>query len=223
MAKFFSKLKSALPFFILLYLLPMILLVGVVIAHKITGIPLYKYTWDPAMFKGIRPSFGIVSIVGNLIWCGAAVVAIFTWAVLRGCVSSLGRVNFFLYAGLLTLVLMADDLFMIHEKFGARGIPETIIYGIYLLFLILLFFVYRKFIFQSPYLVLLLVAGGLLGLSLGVDIYQEPLEAYIGDWTIFTEDSFKFLGIVGWFGYFLRTGYAEIVGLLKDGSTPPAP
>ena len=50
----------------------------------------------------------------------------------------------------------------------------------------------------------------IFGLSILIDVFQYRIESYIGQWRIFLEDGFKFVGIVGWFGYLGRCCFIKI-------------
>ncbi len=62
---------------------------------------------------------------------------------------------------------------------------------------------FKKCILKTEYLILL-IALGFFGLSLFIDVFQHRIQSIIGNSRILFEDGFKLLGIVGWFGYFLR-------------------
>lgn len=219
-ANLLTKIKSVMPFLLRLYVFPILLLAWVVYYHLKTGLPLKNFSWDPAMFVGIRPFYSIVTTVGGLFWCGTLVVCFFSWAVSRKAKPEDRISNYILYSGLLTVVLMLDDLFQIHEVLGGLNFSEKYLYLGYALCVAGIFFFYRETILKTDYLILVLT-GAFLGFSILMDINQEYLTEIFGGWTVFAEDGFKFLGISGWFGYFLRTCYIEMVNLYDTVPTPP--
>lgn len=122
--------------------------------------------------------------------------------------------TFLLFSGTLTLILLIDDLFILHEeifpiylcisqKFILLGNMGLTLVGIV---------VFRKSILATEYLILL-IALGFLRLSVFVDVFDHEIDALIGGWRYLFEDSFKFLGIVTWLGHFWRTFFTSIKGL----------
>lgn len=121
---------------------------------------------------------------------------------------------FFLYFGFASAFLLLDDFFLIHEQASSFGFSEKYFFLIYGLIIMGGLFIFRREILASDYL-LLVIALGFLGASIGVDVIQSRIEGLIGEWRILFEDGFKFLGIVGWMGYFAHCSFAELRQLLS--------
>ena len=73
---------------------------------------------------------------------------------------------------------------------------------------------FAKYILETERLILL-IALFFLGLSFSIDLFQYRIEPFMGQWRILLEDGFKFLGIVGWLGYFAHSCFCEIKELVK--------
>ena len=218
MSNLVAQFKSRIMFLFGLYLLPLISLIVVLVIHLQTGIALEKFMRDPAIIADIRPVFGIISNFGVLVWCATATICFYTWSVSRKWAEKERYPNFLFFSGILTIILLVDDLFLLHEKFGGRGFSEAYTYGCYVLLTIVIFISYQKYIFKTEYIVLM-IALILFGASLFIDIFQDYFKQMIGYWAIYIEDGFKFLGIVGWFGYYLRICFVEINKLCRLGKT----
>lgn len=102
------------------------------LVSQLTHVELAQLTRDPmAVAKG-KAYWGALSNLGNLIWGGAAAVALFSAYVLPAPQSA----RLFLAAiGALTAVLMLDDMFMLHEGPWTRvtGLDEKVVFALYAL------------------------------------------------------------------------------------------
>jgi len=201
-------------FLLVLYLVPVLVLISVILVHDRTGVSLLKFMRDPADLMGANPFTGFVSNLGVLFWCAAAAVCLFSWPVLRNRFSTAPLAAFVLYAGLLTTVLLLDDLFQLHEAVLPHyfHVPEVVTYACYAVASVAMLVTFRDRILKTDYLVLLMSLV-FLGLSMLSDAFQPRMEQLLGEWRILSEDGFKFFGIVGWFGYFSRSCFIAI----KDG------
>jgi hypothetical protein len=166
--------------------------------HWRKGVALGDLTRDPAAISGVPVYIGFLSNIGMLFWSATVAVCLFaaTFVARSAAASPAGR---FLYAsGLLTLLLLFDDLFQLHERVFplSLGVPEPIVFGGYLSVTLLYLVRFRRVILESDYL-LLALALGFFGLSVAVDLFTEK-GLYL--W----EDGAKFMGIVTWLAYFAR-------------------
>lgn len=209
----FSKNKKQVPFLLSLYFLTLLFLIVLAVASAKFNIPVAIFTRDPAATAKIHPLSGVASHLGVLLLIASGSICLFSRAILH---SSGGRgLNKFslllLCAGLMSIVLALDDLFMLHEAIFPDyfGISERLILLIYGLLLISGIVIFRKIILQTEYPTLL-VAFGCFGLSFIVDGFQESIEVVLGQWRILWEDGFKLLGFVGWFGYLLKASFRAV-------------
>lgn len=203
-----KKLKAFIISVTLIYLPALTGLALIVLISRHVDVPIAKFLRDPSSITGVSPYLGFMSNIGVLIWCATATICMFTWIILRRQTSRIRFSRFVCYSGFLTTLLMLDDLFLGHEKLISLGVSEIYImiyYGLLVLYLMLGF----KDIIKKDFF-LLIMALAFFGLSFAVDGFQEHFETHLGQWRILFEDGFKFLGIVGWFGYFSKRCLWEI-------------
>jgi hypothetical protein len=120
--------------------------------------------------------------------------------------------GFFLWAGLVTMMLALDDLFLLHDEvfmlyLGQNEHRTFLVYGA----VIAIFLgYYRRSILSSRSLPLLVLALVLLGSSIFVDntsrFWSDP------EMRILVEDGLKLLGITAWTAYFVRRSYFAVAG-----------
>jgi hypothetical protein len=173
---------------------------GVGAALTITAvrdIPLEDLTRDIQIIANVPFYAGLLSTIGIMVWSAAAAVWLFVLALLRRVAPRHDLAPLALAAGALTLVLLVDDAFMLHETLlpEVLGVPELLVMGGYVaLGLGFVLFAWRR-VARTSYLPALL-AGLFLGLSFGIDLVlpSSSLETLI-------EDGLKFAGIVFWLAY----------------------
>jgi hypothetical protein len=149
---------------------------------------------------------GLVARVDVVLMCAIAAILLFASRLLS-VMQKPGEVKgFLLYGGLLSLLLMLDDFFMLHDWVFREIIPlpENLIFAFYAISGVLFLFYYRKLILKTDY-VILLIGFGLLGVSVIVDALI--VVGFYWKYSAVLEDGAKFLGMVSWFSYFLKTSY----------------
>jgi hypothetical protein len=165
------------------------------------------YLRDPSAIARIHPMAGVVSQVGALLWLAAAVSSFLTASVLRrkGVPAS---IRFHVVSGILSTILLFDDLFQGHEYFAPQvlHIREHTVYAFYALAIPTYLFVFRRKILSEEG-ALMGLALLFLGLSMAVDV---PNFTSYGSGLL--EDGFKFLGIASWAAFYLRTAVSEMSG-----------
>lgn len=182
--------------------LPVVVLFGITIIIRLeTGIAIAEFTRDPLGFTGIPVYTGSISNLGVMIWTGGAAICLFTWGIMRNRAKGDLTPPFLLYAGLFTLLLTLDDLFMLHEVVFPEelGIPEEVTYATYVILAVGLVVLFRSVILESNFL-LLLLALVFLGISIVVDFFQGMIS--VPGWYLW-EDGSKLFGIVSWTAYFI--------------------
>ncbi len=204
-AQIFSQDRKLVRFLFSLYFLPLLFLFAVVVASSQMGVSLAMFTRDPATVAQIHPLIGVVSNFGVMLWTASATICLFNWAIFRHSLNETRFATFLLCSGLLTLLLLFDDFFLLHEFIFPHyfGVSEKIVFLGYGGLMIFWMVTFRKCILKTEYLILL-IALGFFGLSLFIDVFQRRIQSIIGNSRILFEDGFKLLGIVGWLGYFLR-------------------
>ncbi|MBO9575844.1 MAG: hypothetical protein J7494_08925 [Sphingobium sp.] len=177
-------------------------LVGIFIAGEL-GRNVGNYTRDiPALFE-ISPLTGLLSTLGLLVWAGSAAV----WYCCRILAEKRGdrRMRRFATASLfLTLWLVLDDSFMIHEGLIPNHLPfpEKGVLALVACAGLAYVVLFRNLLASA--LFPLAFAFVPLALSLIIDdVGAVWITDRIGDWEFLLEDGLKWLGIVGWLGHAL--------------------
>jgi len=179
-----------------------LLLLMAVIASHYLDIPFSRFTRDPLAIAKEHPFVGILSNIGTILWSFSTAICFFSYMLLRTRKESRNVLQFIMLGALISLALLLDDLFMVHETISPQyfGVSEKTVllsHGLLLIFYLTWF---RKTIIQTDY-TLLLLAASLFAISLLID---RLLESVLPCRHLF-EDGAKFLGIVSWFGYHLST------------------
>ncbi len=196
------------PVMLLIYA-PLAIAFGIVIVVRLrTGIAIAEFTRDPLGFTEIPVYTGVLSNLGVVIWAGAAAICLFSYGVDRSRTGGASP-HFLLAGGLLTLLLMFDDLYMLHEVVLPEhaGIPQNVVYVTYIILVLGFLAWFHKTILQSHYLLLLLALAG-LGFSIGVDRIASLVS--VPGLYVF-EDGAKLFGIVSWSTYFVLVSAHRLV------------
>jgi hypothetical protein len=203
-----SKNKPVLPLAMYAYGMAVLILVMVIIIWYIYKIPIATLTRDPVQLLNGRPYTGMLSNLGIILWSATAGICLFV-VVLKFPFPEYKRERqFFLLAFVLTMVLLLDDLFLLHDVILPEDldISENYLYAVYGVLSLLFIIYFRKDILQTPYL-LLIAAVVFFGFSIGVDTIVKFLDMEHG---FILEDGSKFLGIISWGTYFTYVGYQVI-------------
>jgi hypothetical protein len=192
----------------IVYIPFLFLLLGIGLQNQVSIKVLVRDVFSVA---GDVPSyFGLVSNLGILAWCSALTVCCFSLLLFSPYLSRTVQ-NFFIYSGIISLFLLFDDLFLLHERFYTShlNLPEKILfigYGIAFLNYLIQF---RKFIFKTQY-VFLILALLLFLKSISLDYIEEllfPPPSLGSDYFFLLEDGSKFLGIISWSLYLTSVGF----------------
>ena len=147
--------------------------------------------------------------IGIVFWSATSAILIFSLKIYHMQKGSKKKVYFLFWASLLTLMLLFDDLLMLHDVIfpGYLNLDEKVFYCFYGLSLAALLYFYREVILKTDYILFLLAV-----FFLGGAVISDVLIALGLKWTneYLVEDGLKFLGIVTWFAYFARTSYRFI-------------
>lgn len=200
----FQKSKS--------YLLIGIIIIATVLGaaemiHQFRGIPYEDLTRDPNAISQKPKYIGFVSQVGIFFWFGAVSICVVSASLLKRLSSHSLHIQFFKFFALFTFVLGVDDVFMLHDESAHRGINEKVIYIIYIVCFIYCLLKFWKLIFKTNFN-FIFIAGFFLGLSILMDSISSS------DYII--EDSFKLIGIVFWFFYFLDTALDFVLSAARN-------
>jgi len=203
-----SKNRPVLPFAIFAYVLAILVLLLLIFIWFMYKIPMSDLTRDPVQLLNGRPYTGMLSNLGIIIWSATAGICLFVM-ILGAPYHELKRERqFFLLAFLLTLVLLLDDLFLMHDVILPEdlNISENFLYAVYGILSLVFIIFFRNDILQTPYL-LLMAAVLFFGFSISIDTIVKYLNLPHG---FFLEDGSKFLGIISWGTYFTYAGFRAI-------------
>lgn len=203
-----SQVKKSIPILILIYIALFGLLFAIAAVAEYYRIPVAWFTRDPTVVLGGPPYVGFISNIGMLFWSFTAAVCLFSSVIhkqKRNQVTSL----FLLCSGLLTLLLLIDDMFMLHDSFFPNflKIPEKLVYLGYLVLVLGYLMKFKDEILKYEYAILF-IAFFFFALSVMSDMLlpQQGFEFLV-------EDGFKLFGIVTWFIFFSRTGFFYVQGV----------
>lgn len=191
-------------FLIIIYLLAFGVLALVFLVSRLHQVPFYKYTTDVQIVAGASRLSGIVSNLGIMIWSATAAIGFF-------CALTFMRETrreglFFLAAGLLSALLMLDDMLLLHEYIAKYfGFPEMFSFIGYAVLLAAFSVYFRSTIMQTNFRILALFVF-FSGLSIVFDLVPDYFPVVMPNDIFDFEESFKFLGIVSWFAYFSSAG-----------------
>lgn len=185
-----------------------VLLIAIV-AGKTRGISLIYFTRDVATLGDLPFYAGLISTIGIFLWGVTAAICFFS-ALLFAKFGAKDLFRFFVMVAFISAYLMSDDLLLIHEHSGAwiRGGEKSIVLLLGAAVASHIYF-FRKIILGTHYWMLLL-ALGMLGVSVVVDELQPALWEK-GDFHTMMEDGTKWLGIVCWSSYYIETAFRLIV------------
>lgn len=194
--------------------LPALLLVGLgsAAAQIRTGDPTDALR-DPTAVLSSDPTIGVVSNVGVVAWVVSVTACLMAAVILRRRGRAAAEQGFLLSAGLLTVVLLIDDLFLVHDLLlpVVLGVPEILTFGIYLAIAVIHFGRHWRTMLGTPWSVLALALVA-FGLSLGLDVALAETEALVPR---VAEDASKYVGIALWTWFHVRVALSA---LTSDGA-----
>ncbi len=154
--------------------------------------------------------YGFVSQLGILVWGGGSFTALFAAMVLFTQGSSRGAWQFMAAAGVLTGLLVIDDVFQGHEVVYPKlfGVPESFVFVIYAALMVGLLWKFRRQIME--------VGPNLLIISLIAFSVSVAVDLLVSDevsWHRLVEDGSKMVGITSWTTYLWWAAWTMITGL----------
>ena len=173
-----------------------LILIIIVAVFAISGVSMMHLSCDVLQHLGQPVYLGLLSNVGILAWCVAGCICLFSACLIKTNAKNDATGGFLVWLGILSLLLMADDLLMIHEVLLPKylHLSDISLYGIYFVYVSIFFLKYWKFILQRTDYGFMALAFFLLGSSVAIDIDVFP-------GGIDVEDSFKLLGIITYAQY----------------------
>lgn len=203
---------------------PSVVKVGTVISVILLVAGFSSYRFDIDMQNLMRDPnsvfeapfyIGILSNFGVLLWTSAGVLCLFVGSYASS--QRQGVVAGFLWsAGLLSLILAADDLLQLHELVIPQrlGVSEVVVYAVYAVYGVWFVWLYRRVLLTSEYL-LFMLAVGLGAFSTVVDKlpFTMPLHTTI-------EEGTKLFSIAFWLTFFWRFGISYLRGTIDKSRGP---
>lgn len=157
------------------------------------GVPVSTFTRDPLAVAEAPFYLGFTSNLGIMIWSAATGLVLFAGYRLH---SGTPKGRFLIGAGWLSLVLAADDMFMLHEAIeGATGLYPTVLYGAAVLYGLWRF---RTLSLSRAEWLGLGCALAAFAMSVGIDALPHDVQHAYVPGSAFIEDAFKFLGVSLW-------------------------
>jgi hypothetical protein len=204
------KLSSLIITVVLAYAPGLILLAFLVFAKFIWRIPAGDFLRDPVNQFDLPFYTGLVSRLGWLFWGATVTVNWFTAALIWK--KDRGWGSFFAAAGLITALLMFDDILGLSLRVYSPylGLSKRTVFLSYGLMVLAFLAIYQNKLRNADTL-LLLSAFFFFAFSTLLD-FDWYLERVIGGF--FFEEGAKLLGIVGWLAFFIRTAAREINDLV---------
>ena len=179
--------------------------ITMIVFGKSTNIDLSYFSRDLNALAGNPWYFGTITFLCSFFWSFTVAICFFTFALLKN--DRLKEAQLFKIIGIFTIILLIDDVFMIHEDIFPNylSIPERVIYLIYFFIVIYVVKQYFNFIKKTNYIILF-TAIFLLGTSAFFDILSNNV---LPDKN-FYEDVIKLFGTTFWFYYFFDTCYNAV-------------
>ena len=177
------------------------------------GIAIYSFSLFVFMRQGISPililrdlaqtcendiGVGFISNLGVILWIGISFILIFLLK--TGLTKKTEFHNLILSGAIFSSILAIDDFFLIHDKY----IIQEIIFSIYLIFAIFIIKKYKKQIIKID-IVLFLASYLMFGSSIFIDIIIQDLFPRFLLFTQVFEEGFKFIGIIVWVSFWLKS------------------
>lgn len=202
----YSQLKPLLPILFRTYIPVLCILFAIAIIRLPSGVAIHHLTRDPSAITRTPFYFGLLSNIGVLLWCCSATVCFFSSIVLQKNINNSKEFSsFLLFSGLITVLLLLDDFFLLHEEVFPYylNVPEKVVYTGYGIAILIYLLRFRTTIVKTEFL-LLFFAFAFLGLSVNIDLLQQKFSLLETSLEALLEDGTKLLGIVSWCTYFVR-------------------
>lgn len=198
--------RSSLISFAKIFVPPILFLMCMAVLSLVKGVSFDKFSRDPLQILEAKPYIGVISSIGVLFWTATSAILFYTLKISYMQKRSGQHLYFLFWSGLLTTMMLFDDLLMLHDVIfpGYLSLDERVFYCFYGFSVIALFYFYRKIILRSDY-VLFILAFVFLGGAVIIDLLLILGLKLTNEYLV--EDGLKFLGIIAWFAYFTRTSY----------------
>jgi hypothetical protein len=221
-----GQFKALWPTLLWAYVPTVVVLGGITVFALATGKKVWYFTNDPFVLGHLPFYAGVISNLGIVLWGAGATVCFFSALVLSQRQKGSSKypipyplTQFLLASGLLTSLLLFDDLFQFHRIFYIKyfQVSAKAVFAGYGLLTLGYLVHFRKTIAETDYL--------LLGLALAffaAAVVFDSISLLPRGRTAFS-DFLKFFGIVSWVAYFARTGRQAVGQDLQPVLNPHGP
>lgn len=176
------------------------------IARLWKGIAISTLTRDPNAIGNLSFYAGFLSQLGIFFWASAFSVTTFTSLLLWKYRSTFKTRVFLLSSSTVTLILLIDDTFLLHESaFPGFGISEKVVFCTFVGAMASYLVIFAKRILQTEF-IYLFISLSFFGFSMILDITHLTVINHF-----FFEDGTKFVGIVSWTFYFWKVSKSAIL------------
>ena len=161
-----------------------------------TGTPITNLLRDPNAIADLPFYFGALEYAGIVVMAAAGGIALFSATLTRG-----PAARFLLLGGLLTLLLVCDDLYMLHENSWHFYLNEKTTFALYGLFALLFVLTNLTTLLYSSFL-LFVTAGLFFAAAIAAD--SSALPGFNALLPSGSEDMLELIGICFWATYFVK-------------------
>ncbi len=178
-------------------LIPLVVIVMSLAGSWLSERPMTDFTRDLAAIAGVPSWLGLLSQAGNILWWASASIAALG-AIQLADSRRIDARHFLRLFAVLTLLLAADDTFMVHERLAPRflGVHELVPVAFYGAMLAHMLVRYRSLWQQAGRTLLTMAITG-FALSVAIDRLPDTLLPLQG----LVEDGSKLVGISCWLGF----------------------
>lgn len=190
---------------------------GAQVYADLEGVPFADLSRDAAAVLEGPNYTGAYAMFTVLLWASSAAVALFCALVMRGAGERIAA-RYLLFGGLITVFMVLDDAFLLHETVGLiLGDREEIFFVAYGLATVAFAWLYRRRL--GPGLLLLAGAFGCWLSSTALDIVLSTGAPFI------VEDGLKLAGVALWAYLMIRISMVEVRRLIPPAvpAVPAAP
>lgn len=183
---------------------------AVVFGLGLFGASIIEVITDPEIPENAQWYRGILSNIGIVLWLATGSSCLFAAWCSSGNERAAVTRRLIIAGGILSLMLAADDGLMLHDRIKHQLYFYAVYAGV-AGYIVLRFF--REL--QSLDFMALVLSGGCLAMSIFVDLIQMDIPmAY--QYSQFFEEGFKFVGIVGWTYFWMRTSRELLTSELPE-------
>lgn len=173
--------------------------------------PFRLFSKEAVESLGGRAYVGWMANLGSAVWLVGAVAGVLAGAVLLKA-GRRGPGRFLLEFGAYTTVLVADDLFLLHESvYPSVGIPEEAVYLAYGLTALFLLHRHLPLVRAHDGLLFVLAVGLWVG-SVAFDVVQETWGVHLH----VLEDGSKLVGLVLWSTFLVAAAVRELTASVQQ-------